>query len=150
MVGYGFMKLSSRTRYGVRAIIELAAHYGEGPLQSKVIAQQQEISAKYLEQLLTQLKSAGFIRSVRGSKGGYILSRQPSEIKLDEIFTALEGPIITAECLEDESYCNRIGDCIARQVWAEVQEAIMKVLESINLQDLADKTKQRKESNYQI
>jgi len=145
------MKLSTRTRYGIRVILELAENYGKGPLQTKVIAGRQEISVKYLEQLMTLLKSARFIRSVRGSKGGYILAREPQEIKLSDLFSALEGSsIVTVECLDNDRFCARAADCTARQLWAEVQNAVITVLESKTLQELLDKTKTKRESFYQI
>lgn len=144
------MKLSTRTRYGLRAIIELAEHNGEAPLQTKVIAGSQDISVKYLEQLMTILRSAGFVRSIRGSKGGYMLAKSPNQIRLSDVFDCLEGHVTTVECVEDRSFCERAEDCVARQVWAEVQQAIKNVLQSITLQDLVDRTKDKKLSNYQI
>jgi Rrf2 family protein len=96
------VKLSTRTRYGIRAILELAVNHGKGPLQTRVIARRQNISVKYLEQLMAMLKTGGFVRSIRGSKGGYVLARPPAQIKLREVFSALEGPVVTVECLEDE------------------------------------------------
>lgn len=144
------MKLSTRTRYGIRAILELAVSHGKKPLQTKIIAQRQHISVKYLEQLMATLKAGGFVRSIRGSKGGYILAKAPNRIKLSDVFNALEGPVITVECLENKSYCMRIADCVARQVWAQVQEAIETVLESITLQDLVDRTEDKRTLNYQI
>jgi len=144
------MKLSTRTRYGVRAILELAGNQNKGPLRIKTIAHRQDISVKYLEQLMTILKSAGFVRSIRGSKGGYILAKAANQIKLGDVFNALEGPVTTVECLENENYCARAADCVTRQVWAEVQEAIMNVLQSMTLQDLVDRAKDKKALNYQI
>jgi len=144
------MKLSTRTRYGVRAILELAVKDGSGPLRVKTIAQSQDISAKYLEQLMSILKSAGFVRSIRGSKGGYMLAKAPNQIKLSDVFDCLEGPVTTVECVEDKDYCARAADCVARQVWAQVQQAIKNVLQSITLQDLVDRAKDKKLSNYQI
>ena len=144
------MKLSTRTRYGLRAIIELAEHNGAAPLQTKVIAGSQDISVKYLEQLMTILKSAGFVRSIRGSKGGYLLAKSPNQIRLSDVFDCLEGHVTTVECVEDRSFCERAEDCVARQVWAEVQQAIKNVLQSITLQDLVDRAKDKKLSNYQI
>lgn len=144
------MKLSTRTRYGIRAMLELAMFFGSGPLQIKLIAKHQEISVKYLEQLITILKSAGFVRSIRGSKGGYVLSKPPDQITLDSIFIALEGPVTTVECVEDMSYCARAADCVTREVWTEVQEAIMKILRSLTLQDLVDRVKKQEKVNYQI
>lgn len=144
------MKLSTRTRYGVRAILELAEKDGSGPLRVKTIAQSQDISAKYLEQLMSILKSAGFVRSIRGSKGGYMLAKAPNQIKLSDVFDCLEGHVTTVECVEDKDYCARAADCVARQVWAQVQQAITNVLQSITLQDLVDRAKDKKMSDYQI
>jgi Rrf2 family protein len=144
------MKLSTRTRYGIRAVMELAENYGKGPLQLKVIARDQGISVKYLEQLMASLKSAGIVSSVRGSKGGYVLAKSPEQIRLSDCFTCLEGPIVTVECVENNSYCPRTTDCITRDVWAEVQKAVMAVLKSITLQSLLDKSKHDKNLHYQI
>ncbi len=144
------MKLSTRTRYGLRAIIELAENSGAAPVQIKAIAASQDISVKYLEQLMTILRSAGFVRSVRGSKGGYMLAKAPNQIKLSDLFDCLEGHVTTVECVEDTNFCERVEDCVARQVWAQVQNAIKNVLQSITLQDLVDRAKNKKMSNYQI
>ncbi len=144
------MKLSTRTRYGLRAIIELAENGREVPLQIKTIAGSQDISVKYLEQLMTILRSAGFVRSIRGSKGGYMLARSANQIKLSDVFDCLEGHVTTVECVEDTHFCERAEDCVARQVWAQVQDAIKNVLQSITLQDLVDRAKDKKMSNYQI
>ncbi len=144
------MKLSTRTRYGIRAILELAEYYGNGPLQLRVIAHDQGVSVKYLEQLMAMLKAAGIVRSIRGSKGGYILAKQPGQVKVSECFQCLEGSVITTECVEDESFCERTNDCIARQVWTEVQNAVMGVLQSITLQNLVDRAKKNKAINYHI
>jgi len=144
------MKLSTRTRYGIRAILELAENYGNGPLQLRVIARDQGVSVKYLEQLIAMLKAAGIVRSVRGSKGGYILAKTPGQIKVSECFQCLEGSLITTECVEDESFCERTNDCIARQVWTEVQEAVMGVLQSMTLQDLVDRANNNKAIHYHI
>lgn len=144
------MKLSTRTRYGIRAVLELAKNEGSRPLQIKMIAQRQDISVKYLEQLMTILKSAGFVRSIRGSKGGYLLARAPNEINLNEVFNCLEGLVTTVECVRDSNYCQRTTDCVTRQVWTQVQNAIKNVLQSITLQDLVDRTKDKEKLDYQI
>ena len=132
------MKLSSRSRYGLRTILQLAVEYGNGPLQIKAIAKRQDISSKYLEQLISMMKSAGLVSSVRGPKGGYVLTREPNKIKLSEIFTALEGPLVAAECLEHPAFRPGCADCATRKVWLKIQNAMMGVLESTTLQDLAD------------
>lgn len=144
------MKLSTRTRYGMRAILELAENYGGGPLQLKVIARHQDISVKYLEQLMTILKSAGIVRSVRGSKGGYMLSRLPSEVKVSDCFNCLEGPVITTECVDNKDVCPRTSGCVTRELWTEVQNAIMSVLQSVTLQNLVERSKKDKVLDYHI
>lgn len=144
------MKLSTRTRYGMRAVLELAENYGKGPLQLKIIAQRQEISVKYLEQLMTVLRSAGLVRSFRGSKGGYALVKAPEQIKLGDIFHCLEGTVVTVECVENESYCTRTNDCVVRQIWAELHKSVMETLQSITLQNLVDRAKHNKALDYQI
>ncbi len=133
------MKLSTRTRYGVRAMLELAQQEGHGPVTLKNIAANQEISIKYLEQLIAILRSAGLVRSVRGAKGGYLLAKPANKIKLSECFVALEGKVVTAECVTDKQMCDRTTDCAARYVWAKVQRAVMEILESMTLQDLIKK-----------
>jgi len=144
------VKLSTRTRYGLRAIIVLAENHGKGPLQIKTIAREQDISAKYLEQLMPILKSARLVRSIRGSKGGYVLAKDPNQIKLNDVFNCLEGPVTTVECVENQNYCARVADCSARQVWTQVQNAIKDVLQSITLQDLVDRAKDKRDLDYQI
>ncbi len=145
------MKLSSRSRYGLRAVLDLALEYGKGPLQIKTIASRQDISNKYLEQLMTILKTSGLVRSLRGPKGGYMLAKPPNEVKLDEVFTVLEGPLVTVECLQHPKFCPRCAECITRQVWSDVQDAILGVLETINLQDLVDRVRAVDNSDhYQI
>ncbi|MFC1675904.1 RrF2 family transcriptional regulator [Planctomycetota bacterium] len=144
------MRLSTRTRYGIRAVLELARNYGNGPLQIKTIAARQKLSPKYLEQLMATLKSAGIVRSIRGSKGGYILARPPEEIKVSQCFDCLEGRVITIECVTDNNYCSRMDGCVARGLWTQVQNAVMNVLESMTLKDLVDKAKKGKALNYSI
>jgi Rrf2 family transcriptional regulator, cysteine metabolism repressor len=143
------MKLSTRTRYGIRAVIELAQHEGDRPLQLKTIAERQDISIKYLEQLMGVLRSAGFIRSVRGAKGGYVLAKPPAQITLYEVFRCLEGPVTTTECVEDATNCQRSADCAARRVWAQLEEAIRRVLTGITLADLIEQPR-GSTTEYQI
>ncbi len=145
------MKLSTRTRYGIRAVLELAQNYGHGPLQLRTIAARQELSVKYLEQLMAILKSAGIVRSIRGAKGGYVLAKGPGEIKVSQCFDCLEGHVITTECIADDNYCSRMDFCVARGLWVQVQNAVMDVLESMTLKDLLDKAKKKGETlNYSI
>lgn len=144
------MKISTRTRYGLRAVLELAMSYGQGPLQLKAIAQHQDISVKYLEQIIAILKSGGFVRSIRGARGGYILAISPNQVKISDVFGCLEGPVNTVDCIENQNCCARVADCLAREVWAQVQNAINNILQSITLQDLVDRAKDKQDLNYQI
>jgi len=144
------MKLSTRTRYGIRAILELAVNYENRPLQLRVIAKRQDISVKYLEQIMTILRSGELIRSIRGPKGGYTLAKHPNQIKLSDVFDCLEGPVTTVECVEDENYCARSIDCLARQLWQQVNNAIRNVLQSVTLQDLVNRAKDKGSLDYQI
>jgi len=144
------MKLSTRTRYAVRAMIELAQHEAERPLQLKIIAQRQEISVKYLEQLMAVLKAAGLVNSIRGSRGGYVLARAPNQITLSDILHCVEGPVATVGCVEDGNRCARAAECAARDVWTKVERAIENVLQSITLQDVAETALGRTRSDYQI
>jgi Rrf2 family protein len=132
------MKLSTRSRYSVRALVELAIEYENGPLQIKIIAEREKISNKYLEQLVAILKTAGLVTSVRGPKGGYVLAKPPAEIKLLDVFMLLEGKITAFDCLVDKSYCTRCGDCLTKKVWLKMQEAIEGVLSSVTLKEMAD------------
>ncbi len=95
------MKVSTRTRYSIRAAMELAMNYEQGPLQLRLIAERQGISVKYLEQLMSVLMSGGFVRSVRGARGGYVLARDPDAVRVSEIFHCLEGRVATVECVDD-------------------------------------------------
>ncbi len=141
------MKLSSRSRYGFRAILELALEYGDGPLQIKTIAQREGISNKYLEQLVAMLKSAGLVRSLRGPHGGYVLARAPNEVNLSDVFRTLEGPLFAVECLEHPDFCSRYSDCVPRQIWSEMQDAMLNVLETKTLQDMVDRARSVRQSS---
>ncbi|MDO8302345.1 MAG: Rrf2 family transcriptional regulator [Sedimentisphaerales bacterium] len=147
------MKPSTRSRYGIRALLELAIEYGNGPLQIKTIAEREKISNKYLEQLVSILKTAGLVRSVRGPRGGYVLAKPPEEIKLSEVFVIMEGPIAAFDCLVDKNYCTRCGDCLTKKVWLKMQTAINEVLDSVTLKQMAEdaiKHKESKTQTYQI
>ena len=144
------MKVSTRTRYSVRAALELALHYKQGPVQLRVIAERQEISVKYLEQLMAALMSGGFVRSIRGARGGYVLGREPSQIRLSELFHCMEGQVATTECVEDSQCCDRSADCVARKVWQTLEGAIHSTLDGFTLQDLVDMNNQTGSADYQI
>lgn len=144
------MKLSTRTRYGIRAMLELAENYGKKPLPLKDIARQQEISVKFLEQIMTVLRAAGLVKSVRGFKGGYSLAKDPNQIKISDCFDCLEGPVAIIDCIDNKNSCHRSPDCVARLLWSQIQASIRNILESTTLQDLVEKKKEIKVPLYNI
>src|SRR3990170_4347102 len=120
------MRVSTKGDYGIRALIELAHHYGEPrPTQSGEIAARQSIPESYLEQLLTTLRRAGFIRSIRGPQGGHQLIRDPYSLPASEVIVALEGSILPIDCLDETSACSRAGGCAQRDMWQGVRDAIL-------------------------
>src|SRR5512139_1822464 len=127
------MKISTKVRYGVRAMLELASHYGKGPIDLKAIAKKEDISLKYLEQVVIPLRTAGLVKSVRGSKGGYSLAKSPSEISLKDVIEVLEGPIRLVDCLADPKICRKIQSCVTREIWNEATDAINRVFGSVTL-----------------
>lgn len=130
------LKLSTKGRYGLRAMIDLAAEFGGGPVLVRSVAESQGISSKYLHALLASLKSAGLVRSVRGSGGGYALAREPEAITLVQILEALEGPLTVVDCVADPEICDRAAACATRDVWIDVSQAIAEVLEGLTLAEL--------------
>jgi len=140
-----------KSRYGFRAILEIAAGGEKKTIQLGIIAKQQDISSKYLEQIVAVLKSADLVRSIRGPRGGYYLARPAGEINLSDIFLALEGPPVLVECIQHPKHCPRCGDCVTRGLWMEMQNAMLGVLESKTLQDMVDNLDKNDENvNYQI
>jgi Rrf2 family protein len=137
------MKISTRIRYGTRAMLELASHYGEGTIELKEIAQRGSIPPKYLEQVIIPLRTAGLVKSARGSKGGYSLGKPPSEIYLMDVVEVLEGPVCLVDCLRDPAGCQRASACVTRDIWQEVSEAIEKIFRSITLQQMLERKKQK-------
>ena len=134
------MKVSTKGDYGIRALIELAHHFGETrPTQSGEIAARQNIPESYLEQLLTTLRRAGFIRSVRGPQGGHALIRDPLELRVSEVIAALEGSILPIDCLDEGSPCSKGGGCAQRDMWQDVRSAILGVLDRTTIGDLAER-----------
>ena len=131
------MKLSTRTRYGVRLMVSLAERFGEGPVFLKEVAAEQEISEKYLSLIVIPLRSAGLVLSTRGAYGGYTLARQPNKISLKEVVDALEGDPCLVDCVREPSSCSRTAICPARDVWQTVGERISETLSEVTLDQLA-------------
>ncbi|MBQ3112072.1 MAG: Rrf2 family transcriptional regulator [Firmicutes bacterium] len=134
------MNISTKGRYGLRALLDLAQHYEEGLVSLAAIAQRQQISEGYLEQLMMPLRKAGLISSTRGAMGGYRLSRPPQEIKVGEAFRVLEGPLALISCISEDGAtpCAQGGSCGSRFIWSEVQNAIDAVLDKYSLLDLLE------------
>jgi len=134
-------------------MLELACHYGEGPIELKEIAKKENISPKYLEQVINPLRAAGLVKSIRGSKGGYSLAKPPSEICLYDVVETLEGPLNLLDCLRDSKACQRVQSCVTRDIWMEVSDAISKIFFSVTLEDMLSRKKEKEEndsSTYQI
>jgi Rrf2 family cysteine metabolism transcriptional repressor len=137
------MKLSTKTRYATRAMLDLALNSGEEVVSARQLAARQDISAKYLEQLLASLRSAGLVRTVRGARGGHTLSRQAGEINLREIYEVFEGVEGFVECTTSPELCQRSDTCVTQGVWAELYGASMEILESITLEDLTRRARDK-------
>jgi Rrf2 family transcriptional regulator, iron-sulfur cluster assembly transcription factor len=137
------MKLSTRSRYGTRLMLDLAQHYHQGPVHLNLIASQQGISVKYLEQIIIPLKKANYIQSVRGPKGGHVLARPPEEITVGEIVALLEEGASLAECSFNPKVCERSSSCQTRYVWQEAAQAMFDKLNSLTLADLLPTGKPR-------
>lgn len=143
------MKLSTKGRYGVKAMVELAINYGDVPLSIKTISKRQNISEYYLEQLFSPLRKAKLITSIRGAQGGYVLSREPKEITVADVMYVLEGPIEIAECIDGAS-CDNLDCCATRLLWAKIKNSIDDVMKSVTLQDIVDDYEIIKTNNESI
>ena len=139
------LKLSTKGRYGVKAMFDLAQHMGEGPISLKSIAERQDISEHYLEQLISGLRKAGLVKSVRGAQGGYLLGKEPDKIKVGDIIRVLEGPIAPTDCVseEDPECCSKAEFCPTRIIWEKVRNSIADVLDSITLETMLEDAKKR-------
>lgn len=144
------LKLSTKGRYGVKAMFDLAMHSGDGPISLKSIAERQGLSEHYLEQLISGLRKAGLVKSVRGAQGGYTLGRETDKIRVGDIIRVLEGPIAPVDCVseEDPECCQKAEYCVTRTIWEKVRDSIADVLDSITLEDMIqDAQKMESERN---
>jgi Rrf2 family cysteine metabolism transcriptional repressor len=132
------MKLSTKGRYGLKAMVDLAIHSQDRHIALRHIAERQEISEHYLEQLIAVLRKAGLVKSVRGAQGGYTLALSPSEITVGDVLRALEGSLAPVDCVSEDvnSECNEWDCCVTRTVWKKIRDKINEVVDSITLQDL--------------
>lgn len=132
------MKISTKGRYGTRATLELSLRYGKGPIMVREIAESQDISERYLEQILNTLRTSDLVKSTRGARGGYELARHPSEIRLGDIIRSLEGPFDIVPCTKAFD-CGKESQCASFTVWRDVKAAIEGVLDNLTLEELADR-----------
>lgn len=135
------MKISTKGRYGLTIMIELAKKHGEGPISLKAIAQANDLSEHYLEQLIAPLRNAGLVKSIRGAYGGYVLADEPAKITSGDIIRVLEGPITPVEGIEDEEPAKR-------ELWIRIRDAVKDVLENTTLEDLANHTDDGETDGY--
>jgi Rrf2 family cysteine metabolism transcriptional repressor len=140
------MRLSTKGRYGVRALVDIALNSDGAPVLLKDIAKRQGISAQYLEHLVAPLIRAGILRSIRGAKGGIALAKPPEEIKLSRVIEVLEGSVAPVECVDNPALCVRSDECATRDVWSDIKAAIMGVLESLTVKDLMERQKAKSPS----
>lgn len=135
------MKISTKGRYGLTIMIELAKHHGEGPIPLRQIAAEKDLSEAYLEQLVSPLRNAGLVKSVRGAYGGYMLAHTPEEISAADVVKVLEGPIQIVEGIENE-------EAAQRELWIRIRDAVKTVLDTTSLEDLAKYTDEQLTDGY--
>lgn len=137
----GAVHFSTRGEYGVRLMVELARHYGDGPVSLTEMADHEELPRPYLEQLVVSLRQAGLVRSTRGARGGYELSRPPADIRMGAVLRALEGPLAPMVCASEDpghaGICGRTGFCNVNLLWVKVRDAVSEALNSVSLAELA-------------
>jgi Rrf2 family protein len=137
------MKISTKGRYGTRAMVDIGDHYGKGPVSLRQLAERQGVSMKYMEQIVPLLKTSGLVRSTRGARGGYVLGKSPEEISLREIVQALEGSWSLVDCLDDDSFCARAKKCVTYEIWGNLNQAIQEIMEATSLQDMIDRHREK-------
>lgn len=144
------MQLSTKGRYGSRAMLDLAMRYNKGPIMVKEIAARQQLSEKYLEQILSDLKKAGLVVSYQGKKGGFQLARPPEEITLREVLEALEGSFAPVRCVDDDSFCPRKDVCAMRDIWEDLRDAHIAVLNEWTLDKLIQLERQKQDPSASL
>jgi Rrf2 family transcriptional regulator, cysteine metabolism repressor len=140
------IRISTRGRYALRAMLDVAQHSGDGPVPRQDIAERQDISADYVAQLFRQLQAAGLAEGVKGPGGGYRLAHEATRITVGEVIEAVEGPVAIVDCVlpipEEEPACDRVDRCVTHLLWKQLSASIMDTLHSVTLQDLADQAEQ--------
>ncbi len=138
------MKLSTRSRYAVRAILDLSVHYKGEPVQIKDIAKREKLSIRYLENIFTQLKAAGIINSEKGRGGGFYLAKKPEKITMLDIVQSVEGNLSIVDCVDSPSKCKKASICVSREVWEKISVGVKEILKNITLNDLIQSYKKKK------
>ena len=133
------MRVTMKSDYGLRAMIDLASHYGQGPVPSSAIAARQVVPEHFLDQLLITLRRAGLLQSLRGPQGGHMLAKPPSKISMGEVIRALEGNTATMDCLPNPGMCQLTAGCAIRGVWQQVEDYTQKLVDSTSLEQLASR-----------
>lgn len=133
------MKISTKGRYALRLMLDLAMHIDEGYISIKTVSVRQEISEKYLEQIIKMLSKSGLVESIRGAQGGYRLKKAPKDYTVGEILRVTEGSLAPVSCLDDDCHCENCDNCLTIEIWQNVLDAINEVVDGITLQYLVDK-----------
>jgi Rrf2 family protein len=133
------MKLTMKGDYGLRAMLDMAAYYGQGPIESADIARRQYIPEHYLDKILMALRKEGLVKSVRGPKGGHMLAKAPAQITMAQVMQALEGYVPPMECLPNPDFCKLSPGCALREVWQKIDEMTQQVLGSTTIEELAQR-----------
>jgi len=133
------MKLTMKGDYGLRAMVDMAMYYGQGPIESSDIASRQYVPEQYLDQILMVLRKEGLVKSMRGPKGGHMLSRPPSQITMEQVMQALEGYVPPMECLPNPDFCKLSPGCALRSVWQQIDEMTQQILRTTTIEDLAQR-----------
>ncbi|MBE5780750.1 MAG: Rrf2 family transcriptional regulator [Clostridiales bacterium] len=132
------MKISTKGRYGLKAVFEIAQSYGQAPVSVRAISEKHEISEQYLEQLFKKLRSAGIVRSIRGAQGGYELTRPPKEITVGQVLRAMEGTVAPVSCAEADANCAYAQSCVENYVYRKIRQAIDEVVDHLTLFDMIE------------
>ena len=137
------MKISTKGRYGTRALLELAMRDSNEPMLLRNIAKKQDISLAYLEHVISPLIAGGILRSTKGPKGGISLNKKPSDIKLSDVIRLLEGSVAPADCVDNPDICDRADTCVTRDVWCEMKKAMDAILDKTTIQDMVDRQNEK-------
>lgn len=141
------MKLSTRVRYATRIMLDMAIEKGPGPITGKCIAEREGIPRSYLKNIMSSLSNVGLLRATRGTSGGFVLAKPPAQIKLSDIWSAVEGPVCLIDCTHQPDICPRYEKCVPRYIWEEAEQALNNVLESWSLEDMIRKAELGKSDN---